>query len=209
MSLLGLAAAPILNFTGAIQANQANRKIAKEQMKFQRESNLMQMDFQERMSNTAYQRAMQDMRDAGLNPILAFNQGGASTPAGSASGGATTTMQNTLSGAVSSALDYKRVNAEIENLKAQNKNLQEMNEQIKSQTRLNDANTGLAALEQQMEYTKLPGMRYEQALDEHWWGRLWRGLQRALPGISSGVGAYKAIKPKPGIHVEKNYNYHR
>lgn len=42
-----------------------------------------QRKWQEYMSNTSYQRAMEDMRKAGLNPILAYMQGGASTPVGS------------------------------------------------------------------------------------------------------------------------------
>ncbi len=41
--------------------------------------------WQERMSNTAYQRGMADMKLAGLNPILAYKQGGAGTPPGAMS----------------------------------------------------------------------------------------------------------------------------
>lgn len=43
-----------------------------------------QRDFEEKMSNTSYQRGVSDMVDAGVNPALAMSNGGASTPSGSA-----------------------------------------------------------------------------------------------------------------------------
>lgn len=44
-------------------------------------------DYQTQMSGSAYQRAIEDMKKAGLNPMLAYSQGGASTPSGSSASG--------------------------------------------------------------------------------------------------------------------------
>lgn len=127
-------AGDLLGFAGGQSANAANARQAQ-----------MNRDFQERMSSTAYQRAVTDMKAAGLNPALAYQQGAASSPTG-----ATAQYQNALAGMKGSAQGAAHTYTEMQNARAQR-------EQLAAQTSLTTAEAAQVRIESAARLAELQG----------------------------------------------------
>lgn len=108
------AAAPFvgaaLGFAGGERANRANRKEAERNRAFQAGESALNRSFQERMRNTEWQAAVEDMRMAGINPAVAYSRGGASSPSGSMAGGSLAAPAHDT---VSSAMQGQRMSQEL------------------------------------------------------------------------------------------------
>ena len=76
----------------ALIQNEAAQASAERSMQFEHDEAELYRNWLETQSNTAYQRAVADMKKAGLTPALAYQQSGASTPSGAMASGSAASM---------------------------------------------------------------------------------------------------------------------
>lgn len=122
-----------LSFIGGLYSQHKTDERQAESQRFNAEQARLNRDFQERMSSTAYQRGMADMKAAGLNPILAYQKGGASSPSGSSASATYHSASDVVTPALSSAMQVSRVQQELKNMIETNANLQEQNKNLTAQ----------------------------------------------------------------------------
>lgn len=183
-----------LGMFGASSQNRANQAMAQQQM-----------GFQERLSSTAHQRQVADMRRAGLNPILSAGSG-ASSPAG-----ASAQMQDVLGAGISSAMQARALKKDLD-IATANENLLKQQMVTSQNTAAKTAKETKILDREEQAMKEEASFRKEKAkVDEKYYEAekitrlVGAGLSNIAGGVAGGLigGSVKGIKR--GLKPKSNW----
>ncbi len=207
------------SYLSAQQAYSQDQEAIRQANAFSAASTQRQMDFQERMYGQRYQAQMADMRAAGLNPILSYQQGAPGGPAGASytaqpeTGGqaAVTTASQTRRSRQEERVmraTMKRVNQEVLTSKASEADLRQgaflknnLSYQAIDQAHLNrkaaekiEAETAIAKQNLQSAKAAAAAAKHEEAFFKTPYGRAIKNIDLTGRGLNPFANSAKSAK---------------
>lgn len=204
--IIGGAAKSALDIWSAENASKDEKMMSREQMQFQ-----------ERMSSTAYQRAAKDAEAAGLNRIIALG-GAASTPSGASSGGYTSssadfgTLTNSAKQQSTQKLQQEQQKEAIGSQIEVNKTQQDVNKALETKA-LSDSMVSQQTAKRQQAETQLLNLQIpeqqarSQFIQNNPWviqaGEYSKLLGQSLGNVTSGFNLWNMFK-KPADQTSES-----
>lgn len=194
---------------GGLMTNRSSAKQAAKAMEFEAGQAQINRTWQNLQTSTAHQREVNDLRAAGLNPILSGTGGmGAAAGGGSSAKGIAAPVMDALGGAVHSAMAGRRNKAETDNIISDTrlKHSQGSLANLDANVRTSDYQLRGEQLATQRELTKeaaanasiatssAKGAKVEGEIDETKYGAFMRYIDRAVKSATGGASALRGVR---------------
>lgn len=199
------------NVALARETNAQNKQLAYESWDRTSAEAELQRNFQASMSNSAHQREVEDLKKAGLNPMLSA-MGGASTPSGAMGSASAPSMQaarveNALSKGLSTALEVGAFKKSMEEKDSSIALAKAAAVATNAKAALDTNSAKTEALRQEQLATSMPAIRAESALRKRQadFDKDWVKTDGYMNKVKTGMGiasdAVGMLKPKLNINI--------